>query len=222
MDLKEPGNFLYLVGMTRDEMGGSHYYKILIHSPIGKAGSGWPGSPPRSPRGQEDLCRHAPRDPRRTGPRLSRPERRRPGGRRGRDGLCRRLRREYRFAAHAVRRLTPLSLGEGQGVRAWPRGCSASRTRGFFAKCARRMPRRLKRPLPARRSADRRGDRRQPVADTLRQDGNGCEKRFGFLERSLAEAPAMAMTKEDRSVIEQPTITCPPGPGRCGNPGWCT
>ena len=27
--LKEPGNVLYLVGMTRDEMGGSHYHKVL-------------------------------------------------------------------------------------------------------------------------------------------------------------------------------------------------
>ncbi len=25
MDLKEPGNLLYLVGMTRDELGGSHF-----------------------------------------------------------------------------------------------------------------------------------------------------------------------------------------------------
>ena len=29
MDLKEPGNFLYLVGTTRNEMGGSHYYKTF-------------------------------------------------------------------------------------------------------------------------------------------------------------------------------------------------
>ncbi len=29
MDLKEPGNILYLIGVTRNEMGGSHYY--LIH-----------------------------------------------------------------------------------------------------------------------------------------------------------------------------------------------
>jgi phosphoribosylformylglycinamidine synthase len=28
MDLKEPGNLLYLVGLTRDELGGSHYGKI--------------------------------------------------------------------------------------------------------------------------------------------------------------------------------------------------
>jgi phosphoribosylformylglycinamidine synthase len=27
MDLKEPGNLLYLVGSTKDELGGSHYYK---------------------------------------------------------------------------------------------------------------------------------------------------------------------------------------------------
>ena len=29
MDLKEPGNVLYLVGATRDELGGSHYH--LVH-----------------------------------------------------------------------------------------------------------------------------------------------------------------------------------------------
>jgi phosphoribosylformylglycinamidine synthase len=28
MDLKEPGNFLYLIGTTRDEMGGSHYHLV--------------------------------------------------------------------------------------------------------------------------------------------------------------------------------------------------
>ena len=33
MDLKEPGNVLYLVGMTRDEMGGSHYHKMLPFQP---------------------------------------------------------------------------------------------------------------------------------------------------------------------------------------------
>src|SRR5208283_1769094 len=29
MDLKEPGNALYLVGTTRDELGGSHYSRTL-------------------------------------------------------------------------------------------------------------------------------------------------------------------------------------------------
>jgi phosphoribosylformylglycinamidine synthase len=29
MDLKEPGNFLYLVGVTRNEMGGSHFNLVL-------------------------------------------------------------------------------------------------------------------------------------------------------------------------------------------------
>ena len=29
MDLKEPGNLLYLVGLTRDELGGSHYCKTV-------------------------------------------------------------------------------------------------------------------------------------------------------------------------------------------------
>src|SRR5205085_7400529 len=28
MDLKEPGNLLYLVGVTKDEMGGSHYHLV--------------------------------------------------------------------------------------------------------------------------------------------------------------------------------------------------
>ncbi|MHC4713437.1 MAG: AIR synthase-related protein, partial [Planctomycetota bacterium] len=34
MDLKQPGNLLYLVGETRDELGGSMYYRVLGH--IGK------------------------------------------------------------------------------------------------------------------------------------------------------------------------------------------
>ncbi len=33
MDLKAPGNLIYLVGLTRDELGGSHYYHI--HGAIG-------------------------------------------------------------------------------------------------------------------------------------------------------------------------------------------
>ena len=105
MDLKEPGNVLYLVGMTRDELGGSHFSRLS--APGDRQLSGRPGSPTRSPHRKKDLCRDAPRDPCRTGPRLSRPERRRPGGGRGRDGLCRRVRRGHRFARPAVRRLTP-------------------------------------------------------------------------------------------------------------------
>jgi phosphoribosylformylglycinamidine synthase len=31
MDLKEPGNPVYLVGPTRDELGGSHYYRVHGH-----------------------------------------------------------------------------------------------------------------------------------------------------------------------------------------------
>ena len=104
MDLKEPGNVLYLVGTTRDELGGSHYYKVLlVQTPSLATGSVRPGPPTRSAHRQEDLCRDAPRDPRRAGPRLSRPERRRPGGRRGRNGFCRRVWRGHRFAGHAVR-----------------------------------------------------------------------------------------------------------------------
>ncbi len=33
MDVKSPGNLLFVVGLTRDELGGSHYYKI--HNQIG-------------------------------------------------------------------------------------------------------------------------------------------------------------------------------------------
>ena len=33
MDLKKPGNLIYIVGLTRDEMGGSHYYRI--HGELG-------------------------------------------------------------------------------------------------------------------------------------------------------------------------------------------
>ena len=86
MDLKEPGNLLYIVGMTQDEMGGSHFE---IWSQV--SSSGGAGAASRSAGRQEDVCRSASRDPRRTGPRLPRPERRRLGGRRGRNGLCRRL-----------------------------------------------------------------------------------------------------------------------------------
>ncbi len=47
MDLKEPGNLLYLVGTTRDELGGSHYQKALtsydpdqrtVFSPVARDG----------------------------------------------------------------------------------------------------------------------------------------------------------------------------------------
>src|SRR5208283_2476671 len=36
MDLKEPGNALYLVGTTRNELGGSHYFKTLAASLVGE------------------------------------------------------------------------------------------------------------------------------------------------------------------------------------------
>jgi phosphoribosylformylglycinamidine synthase len=32
MDLKAPGNLLYVVGLTRPELGGSHYYRSLGHT----------------------------------------------------------------------------------------------------------------------------------------------------------------------------------------------
>ena len=119
MDLKAPGNLLYLVGVTRDELGGSHYYRFVSPLPPGegqgvRAGSR-EGPPSRSARRQADFCRHASRDPCRVGSRLSRLERRRPGGCRGGDGLCRSFRRGHRLAGRAVRCFTPLSLREWGG-----------------------------------------------------------------------------------------------------------
>jgi phosphoribosylformylglycinamidine synthase len=43
MDLKEPGNLLFLAGVTKDEMGGSHHH--LVHGLSG-------GEPPRADLGQ--------------------------------------------------------------------------------------------------------------------------------------------------------------------------
>jgi len=40
MDLKEPGNLLYLVGTTRDELGGSHYHRMF--AALGRAASDTP------------------------------------------------------------------------------------------------------------------------------------------------------------------------------------
>ena len=37
MDLKEPGNLLYLIGSTKDELGGSHAYLVS-----GRSGGGVP------------------------------------------------------------------------------------------------------------------------------------------------------------------------------------
>jgi len=31
MDVKKPGNFLFIIGLTKNELGGSHYYKINNH-----------------------------------------------------------------------------------------------------------------------------------------------------------------------------------------------
>ena len=44
MDLKEPGNVLYLVGITKDELGGSHYHLVTGQTggevPRGRSGTG--------------------------------------------------------------------------------------------------------------------------------------------------------------------------------------
>ncbi len=77
MDLKEPGNVLFLVGTTRDEMGGSHYHLVT-----GQDG----GRCRRSIRelAPRIFAQAARSDPARAGAQLPRPERRRPGGRRSR------------------------------------------------------------------------------------------------------------------------------------------
>ncbi|MFO0998737.1 MAG: hypothetical protein U0936_00220 [Planctomycetaceae bacterium] len=36
MDLKGPGNLLYLIGETKDEMGGSHYNASSMASAVAK------------------------------------------------------------------------------------------------------------------------------------------------------------------------------------------
>ena len=86
MDLKEPGNDLYLVGVTQDELGGSHYHLVT-----GQSG----GSVPQVDLelAAEDLRRGSRGDHGGPGPGVPRPERGRPGGRGGRDGVRRRRRR---------------------------------------------------------------------------------------------------------------------------------
>ncbi len=97
MDLKEPGNLLYLVGVTKDELGGSHF--ALVE---GLAGGEVPTVDP--PLAKRHVRRGARGDRRRPGPGLSRPERRRAGRGRGRNGLRRRLGRSLvpGAAPHAV------------------------------------------------------------------------------------------------------------------------
>ena len=88
MDLKRPGNLLYLVGTTRDEMGGSHF-----NAATGLAA----GNPPSVdvPLARKTFAASAPGHLPGNRARVPRSERRRPGSRRSRNGLCRRPRRPY-------------------------------------------------------------------------------------------------------------------------------
>ena len=79
MDLKEPGNLLVLVGMTRLEMGGSLW--AAVHGQRRGQGAGG-----RSRARQAALPGGTRRDQPRPGAELPRPERGRPGRRPGRDG----------------------------------------------------------------------------------------------------------------------------------------
>ena len=100
MDLKEPGNVLLVAGMTRLELGGSHWALVQ-----GREGGRVPrvdpdAGPcplPRGPRGD----RAGP------GPELPRPERGGAGRRPGRDGLRGRPGRPRLAPRRAVRRRTP-------------------------------------------------------------------------------------------------------------------
>ena len=83
MDLKKPGNLLFVVGRTNNELGGSHYYK----------GHGHTGA--NVPRLDLTLAPRIARQiavghRRRTGRELPRLLRGRPGGGAGGDGVCRR------------------------------------------------------------------------------------------------------------------------------------
>ena len=55
MDLKEPGNLLYLVGLTKDELGGSHF--ALVDGLLGRRGAA--RSMPRRPRGRSPRVHEA-------------------------------------------------------------------------------------------------------------------------------------------------------------------
>ena len=104
MDLKEPGNLLFLVGATKDEMGGSHYH--LVHGLEG-------GAVPRpdlelAPRIFRKLHEAIQARP---GAFVSRSERGRPGRRRGGDGV----RRRHRRRRDAPRRGRP-AAGRGAAV----------------------------------------------------------------------------------------------------------
>ena len=108
MDLKEPGNLLYIVGLTKDELGGSHFAMVE-----GLSGGEVPKVDAQV--AKNTLRRIAQGDLRGLGACVSRPFRGRIGGGRRRNGLCRRVGGQN-FAGQ--RACSPRRLGEGPGVRA--------------------------------------------------------------------------------------------------------
>ena len=119
MDLKEPGNLLFLVGDDPARAG----RLALGDDPGPRRGAASPGSIPTLGRA---LFRRGPRgDHARPGPQLPRPERRGPGRRPGRDGDRRRPGR---------RRLAPRRRRATTTPRTTPSSCSPSRPRGSSSK----------------------------------------------------------------------------------------
>ena len=105
MDLKQPGNLLYLVGETHDELGGSHF--ALVNNLDG-------GAAPKvdADRAKATFAAMHRAIAERAGRRLPRPERRRPRRRRRRNGLRRRPRRRAAARQRPRRRarLSPAAL----------------------------------------------------------------------------------------------------------------
>jgi phosphoribosylformylglycinamidine synthase len=169
MDLKEPGNLLFLLGATRDELGGSHYH--LVHALTG-------GEPPRSPAAAVPAAARG--DPPRPGAGLPRPERGRPGGRGRGDGVRRRRRR---------RRDRP---DDAQAVAA---GRDAALFGVHDAVYRRNSPgaRGRVRGVPGRRPADAAGADVQGAAAADRGSGRrvGRVGRAGGPERGVAKAESV-------------------------------
>ena len=116
MDLKSPGNHLYLVGKTHDELGGSHFGLVhqleLANVPI-----------VRPETARSDLYGNARSDPYRRGSRLPRSLGRRPGCRFGRNVFRRRNRSDHRPATSSDRL-----------------GCGPRRSKFHFAVCRIALP----------------------------------------------------------------------------------
>ena len=157
MDLKEPGNLLYLVGTTRDELGGSHYSLLPPGEGQGmRAVGNVPQLDPHTAKKifaamhqaiQAGLVR-ACHD-------LS-------------EGGLAVAAAEMAFAGGFGADIDLQGPCRAMATWIWRRSCSASRTRGSCAKCGPRTPRRSRQRLPARRSADRPGDQCWPARDSRR------------------------------------------------------